>query len=137
MAKLEEPGIGDAIRRITDETSGKIGVLSGWGGSYAIQLHSVGLSGIMPGLALADVFVRIWKHLETGGRTAALDLFSSISPYLQFSLQTFEQFHHAEKRLLALRGAIENPFVRAVTVDLDADASAYLDLLTAQLKAGF
>jgi len=130
MAKLEEPGIGATIRTILQDTAGEIGVLSGWGGSYTIQLHPTGLSGIMPGLALADVFVRIWAHLEAGERVAALDLFSTISPYLQFSLQTFEQFHHAEKCLLARRGVIENPIVRAVTVDLDPEASAYLDLLT-------
>lgn len=133
MAKLEEPGIGATIRTILKETAGEIGVLSGWGGSYTIQQHPDGLSGIMPGLALADVFVRIWAHLEAGNRSAALDLFSSISPYLQFSLQTFEQFHHAEKRLLSRRGVLANPAVRAVTVDLDAGASAYLDLFAEQI----
>jgi len=132
MAKLEEPGIGNAIRSIVRETGGRIGVLSGWGGSYTIQLHPAGLSGIMPGLAMADVFVSIWKHLEEGEQAAALDHFSTISPYLQFSLQTFEQFHHAEKRLLVRRGVLTNPAVRPVTVDLDADADACLDLLTEQ-----
>jgi 4-hydroxy-tetrahydrodipicolinate synthase len=133
MAKLEEPGIGAAIRSIVRETGGQIGVLSGWGGSYTIQLHPAGLSGIMPGLALADVFVSIWTKLQSNDTREAVNLFGNISPYLQFSLQTFEQFHHAEKRLLVRRGVLANPTVRPVTVDLDADASAYLDLLTAQL----
>lgn len=133
MAKLEEPGLGGTIRAIIRETGGHVGVLSGWGGSYAIPQHSAGLAGIMPGLALADVFVGIWTQLLAGKRSSALDRFCNISPYLNFSLQTFEQFHHAEKRLLARRGVLKNPAVRAVTLDLDADAAAYLDLLIGRL----
>jgi dihydrodipicolinate synthase/N-acetylneuraminate lyase len=87
----------------------------------------------MPGLALADVFVRIWAQLQAGNRDAALKLFSELTPYLQFSLQTFEQFHHAEKGLLVRRGVIKNAIVRPVTVELDSDAKVYLDLLTKRL----
>ena len=133
MAKLEEPGVGETIRAITKETGGRVGVLSGWGGSYAIQLHGAGLAGLMPGLALADVFVSIWNQLQSGKNENALKLFSELSPYLQFSLQTFEQFHHAEKRLLVRRGALNQAIVRSVTVELDADADAYLDLLIGRL----
>ena len=133
MAKLEEPGVGETIRAITKETGGRVGVLSGWGGSYAIQLHGAGLAGLMPGLAVADVFVSIWNHLQTGEKNSALRLFSELSPYLQLSLQTFEQFHHTEKRLLVQRGVLKNSYVRSVTVELDADASAYLDLLSDRL----
>lgn len=133
LAKLEEPGIGETIRTLARETGGQVGVLSGWGGSYAIQLHGAGLAGIMPGLALADEFVRLWARLEAGNRSAALEQFGRLSPFLQFSLQTFEQFHHAEKRLLVRRGVLDRAIVRAVTVELDTDASAYLDLLSTRL----
>ena len=134
LAKLEEPGIGETIRTIQRESAGRVGVLSGWGGSYAIELHAAGLCGLMPGLALADVLVAIWRDLGNGGQMQALQRFSAISPYLQFSLQTFEQFHHAEKRLLAARGVLPTATVRPVTVELTGDASAYLDLLIAGLK---
>lgn len=133
LAKLEEPDVGETIRTIHHESAGRVGVLSGWGGSYAIQLHRAGLRGLMPGLALADVFVAIWRHLEAGEQRRALESFSTISPYLQFSLQTFEQFHHAEKRLLASRGVLPAATVRAVTLDLTGDNAAYLDLLIAGL----
>ena len=133
MAKLEEPGVGATIRTLARETGGNVGVLSGWGGSYAIQLHGAGLAGVMPGLALADGFVHLWAQLQAGDRKSAVERFGHISPYLQFSLQTFEQVHHAEKRLLVRRGVLSSAIVRPVTVELDADASAYLDLLTQQL----
>lgn len=133
MAKLEEAGIGGTIRTIALETGGRVGVLSGWGGSFAIQQHGAGLSGLMPGLALADVFVKIWAQLQAGQRDAALKLFGELTPYLQFSLQTFEQFHHAEKALLVRRGLLSNATVRPVTIELDAEAADYLDLLTKRL----
>jgi dihydrodipicolinate synthase/N-acetylneuraminate lyase len=133
MAKLEEPGVGEIIRTLTRETAGRVGVLSGWGGSYAIQLHGAGLAGLMPGLALTDVFVRIWSLLQADEKSRALQLFVELSPYLQFSLQTFEQFHHAEKRVLLQRGVLNNSCVRSVTVQLDAEASVYLDLLSERL----
>jgi 4-hydroxy-tetrahydrodipicolinate synthase len=129
MAKLEEAGIGGTIRSIIQEAGAQVGVLSGWGGSFAIQQHGAGLSGLMPGLALADVFVQIWAHLQGGKMDAALHLFSSLAPYLQFSLQTFEQFHHAEKSLHARRGVLKHATVRPVTVELDADSKSYLDLM--------
>lgn len=130
LAKLEDPGVGKTVHTITNETSGHVGVLSGWGGSYAVQLHAAGICGLMPGLAFADVFVRLWSHLNGGKMQRALNEFSQIAPYVQFSLQTFEQFHHAEKHVLWKRGALATPFVRAVTIDLDAVSQRYLDLLT-------
>jgi 2-keto-3-deoxy-L-arabinonate dehydratase len=133
MAKLEDPGIGGVVRTISGETCGRVGVLSGWAGSYAVQLFEAGLAGLMPGLALADVFVEIWLRLRSGDKAAALALFCEISPYLQFSLQTFEQFHHAEKRLLAAREVLTGAAVRQVTIDLDPDADNYLQLLTERL----
>jgi len=137
LAKLEDPEIGETIRAIARDTGGQVGVLSGWGGSYCIQQHRAGLVGLMPGLGLADVFVRIWAHLEAGDQNAALGLFCDLSPYLQFSLQTFEQFHHAEKRLLQRRGVLKNARVRPVTIELGLESSSYLDLLADQLTACF
>lgn len=133
LAKLEEPGVGGTVRKIAGETSGRVGVLTGWGGSYAVQLYGAGICGLMPGLALADVFVRLWSHLNDGKIQRALSEFAQIAPYLQFSLQTFEQFHHAEKHVLWKRGTIATAFVRPVTVDLDAGSQRYLDMITKSL----
>jgi dihydrodipicolinate synthase/N-acetylneuraminate lyase len=133
LAKLEEPDISDEVRGLLSETGGEVGVLSGWGGSYAVQLHGAGICGLMPGLSLADVFVRLWSRLDAGEVQLALDDFSRIAPYLQFSLQNFEQFHHAEKYLLSRRGVLAHPFVRPVTVDLAPEARRYLAFLADQL----
>jgi dihydrodipicolinate synthase/N-acetylneuraminate lyase len=87
----------------------------------------------MPGLALADVFARIWQLGLENDWSGAYALFTRITPYLQFSLQTFEQFHHSEKLLLCARGVLRSAAVRPVTIELDPDARRYLDRLTIEL----
>jgi dihydrodipicolinate synthase/N-acetylneuraminate lyase len=132
--KREEGGLGPLIRAIAREVGEEVGVFLGWGGMYVPELQPTGACGVMPGLALADVFVRLWRLGSEANWSAANALFAQMAPYLQFSLQTFEQFHHAEKRLLVARGFLTSAFVRPVTVDLTDDALQYLEALIGQLR---
>jgi 4-hydroxy-tetrahydrodipicolinate synthase len=135
--KREEPAIGPLIRAIRKETDDGVGVFLGWGGMYVPELQAAGACGVMPGLGLADIFVQIWQLGGAQQWSEAYALFVQIAPYLQFSLQTFEQFHHAEKLLLLAREISRNASVRPVTVELNDDARAYLHKLIAQLKPLF
>lgn len=131
--KLEDSGIGPLIRRIRRETDDRVGVFLGWGGMYLCELHAAGAAGVMPGLSMADVFVRIWRLAEQEDRLAAHELFLQIATFIQYSLTTFELFHHAEKRLLQARGVLRNTTVRHVTIDVSDDARDYLDMMIAQM----
>jgi dihydrodipicolinate synthase/N-acetylneuraminate lyase len=131
--KREEPGIGPLIRAIRRECGNEVGVFSGWGGMYLPELQAAGACGVMPGLALADIFVRLWRLGDEHQWPQVGALFAQIAAYLQFSLQTFEQFHHAEKLLLVGRGILQSAFVRPVTVELNDDARHYLDRLIGQM----
>jgi 2-keto-3-deoxy-L-arabinonate dehydratase len=135
--KREEAGLGPLIRAIAREVGDEVGVFLGWGGMYVPELQPTGACGVMPGLALADVFVRLWRLGGDENWSAANALFAQMAPYIQFSLQTFEQFHHAEKRLLVARGLLASAFVRPVTIDLNDDALQYLDALIGQLRPLF
>lgn len=132
--KREEPGIGPFIRAVRHEVGDEVGVFLGWGGMYVPELQPAGACGVMPGLALADLFVRIWQLGSEDEWSRAYSLFAQIAPYLQFSLQTFEQFHHAEKRLLQARGILQSSLVRPVTIEMDPDARRYLDKLIFELR---
>jgi 2-keto-3-deoxy-L-arabinonate dehydratase len=132
--KLEEPGIGSLIRAIRLEFGDEVGVFLGWNGMYVPELQPAGACGVMPGLALADVFVRIWRLGSENEWSRAYSLFAQISPYLQFSLQTLEQLHHSEKHLLCARGILNSPGVRPVTIELDPDARRYMDKLMVELR---
>jgi 4-hydroxy-tetrahydrodipicolinate synthase len=131
--KREEPGIGRLIRAIRLELGGEVGVFLGWGGMYVPELQPAGACGVMPGLALADLFARIWQLGLQDDWSGAYVLFARIAPYLQFSLQTFEQFHHSEKLLLYAREILRSAAVRPVTIELDPDARRYLDKLILEL----
>ena len=132
--KLEDPGIGALIRAIRLESGDHVGVFLGWNGMYLPELQPAGACGVMPGLALADIFVRIWRLGSENEWSRAYSLFTQISPYLQFSLQTFEQLHHSEKHLLRARGILKSAGVRPVTIELDPDACRYLDKLLLELR---
>lgn len=130
--KYELPGIGPLINSISAITSGKIKVFSGWGGSYMLELIPAGIAGIMPGISLVDYFIKIWDKAGSGSKNEAMKMFAAISPYLSFSLQHLEMFHHAEKRLAVRRGIIKLPVVRSVSVELDDFQDKYLELLLDQ-----
>ena len=132
--KLEEPGIGSFIRAIRLEFGDEVGVFLGWNGMYVPELQPAGACGVMPGLALADIFVQIWRLGTDDQWPRAYALFAQISPYLQFSLQTLEQLHHSEKHLLCARGILKFPGVRPVTIELDPDARRYMDKLIVELR---
>jgi 4-hydroxy-tetrahydrodipicolinate synthase len=135
--KREEPGIGPLIRAIRSECGNQVGVFIGWGGMHLPELQGAGACGVMPGLALADIFVRLWRLGSENQWPQVNALFAQIAAYLQFSLQTFEQFHHAEKLLLVGRGILQSAIVRPVTVDLNDDARHYLDRLIVQMASLF
>ena len=132
FVKYEVPGIGPLIKSIMESTQEKVKVFSGWGGCYMMEQVAAGIAGIMPGIPLADYFVKVWHHVSLGNRQEAMKMFAGISPYLSFSLQNLEMFHHAEKRLAVRRNILRSSVVRRVTVDLDSYQEKYLELLLDQ-----
>jgi len=121
--KLEEPLMSSKVRAIRAATDGRVGVLEGWGGMYALDLIPAGICGLMPGLGAADLLQRIWQFGTSGRMDEALDLFQVVLPQLVFSLQSLELFICLEKRLLAARGVLpeSSTHVRRPTWTLDLD----------------
>lgn len=126
--KLEEPNLGEKVRLIRQATLDQVNVIEGWGGLYLLELLPAGISGIMPGTGLADVFVKIFNRAQTD-LAGAFDDMAPFVPYLSFCLQNMEHFHHVEKALLARRGILTQPHIREITVRPDSTALAYLELL--------
>lgn len=104
--KLEEPLCGPKFEAIIKATEGKIGLLEGWGGLYMMELIPLGIAGVMPGLAIADILQQIFLLRKNGEAQAAFDLFEKVMPQIFFSLQNMELFHYAEKELLVARGIL-------------------------------
>ncbi len=93
--KLEEPMMSGKVEAILQETHGEVGVIEGWGGLYMMELIPLGIAGVMPGLALADLLNRIWQLAKIGRLEDAYRDFRCVVPQIVYSLQNLELFHHA------------------------------------------
>jgi 4-hydroxy-tetrahydrodipicolinate synthase len=110
--KLEEPLSAKKFQDIIQTTDGEVGVLEGWGGLYLLELIPVGISGVMPGLAVADILQKIFFCRKNGENDKAFELFERVMPQIFFSLQNMELYHYAEKELLKARGVLKNSIAR-------------------------
>ncbi len=131
--KLEEPMMSATVRAISEATAGGVGVIEGWGGMYLPELVPAGIVGVMPGLAVSDLLVKIWDLTVTGERDRAFDVFCGVLPQIAYSLQNMEFFHHAEKRLLCARGILTSAVVREATVQLSEDERQHVDFLNGRI----
>ena len=127
--KLEEPLMGPKVQAIREATAAAVGVLEGWGGMYLLELLPVGICGTMPGLAMVDLFQSLVRNARAGDTVAASRLYEQMLPFIVYSLQNMEFFHHCEKRLLVKRGLLHCAKVRDATVSLDETAQRYLEFL--------
>jgi dihydrodipicolinate synthase/N-acetylneuraminate lyase len=123
------------VKAILDATGGEVGVLEGWGGMYILGLIEAGICGVMPGLAISDLLVRIYQLAVAGRKQAAYEIFVDVLPQIVFSLQNMEFFHHAEKRLLAMRGILGETTVRDLMVTPHEIDSAQLEFLNQRILA--
>jgi dihydrodipicolinate synthase/N-acetylneuraminate lyase len=124
--KLEEPLGASKFDNIIKTTEGKVGLLEGWGGLYMMELIPIGITGVMPGLAVSDILQKIFTLRKKGENEKAFDLFEKVMPQIFFSLQNLELFHYAEKELLIARGVLTNSVARKATYAPDASTKAYI-----------
>ncbi|HEV2383589.1 MAG TPA: dihydrodipicolinate synthase family protein [Terriglobia bacterium] len=117
--KLEEPLMSAKVSAILEATGGEVGVLEGWGGMYMLVLIPGGICGVMPGLAVSDLLVRVFQLATQGDMAGAHQIYAAVLPQIVFSLQHLELFHHAEKRPLGARGILADPVVRDLILSLD------------------
>jgi len=133
--KLEEPLMAAKVKAILEATGGEVGVLEGWGGMYTLELVDAGICGVMPGLAVSDLLVRVFRLASAGRKPEAYEIFAAILPQIVFSLQNMEFYHYAEKELLGARGILRERTVRGVTLTPDPVDSSHLDFLNRQVLA--
>lgn len=114
--KLEEALMASKVAAIVAATDGEVGVIEGWGGMYIIELMEAGACGVMPGLAVADLLVAVYRLMLADRKNDAYQLHCAILPQILYSLQNMELFHHAEKQLLQARGVLPRATVRSATV---------------------
>jgi dihydrodipicolinate synthase/N-acetylneuraminate lyase len=133
--KLEEPMLSSKVTAILEATSGEVGVLEGWGGMYMLDLIPAGICGVMPGLAISDLLVKVFDLAANGDRVGAYKIHEGVLPQIVLSLQHMELFHYAEKRLLVARGLLREAVVRQLTLKLDRHTEDRIAFLNEQILA--
>lgn len=124
--KLEEPLCAPKFEEIIKTTEGSIEVFEGWGGLYMLELVSVGIGGIMPGLGVSDILQKIFFLRKNGENDKAFKFFERVMPQIFFSLQSMELFHYAEKELLMARGVLKNSNIRKAAFTPDPLTASYI-----------
>jgi 2-keto-3-deoxy-L-arabinonate dehydratase len=133
--KLEEPMMSSKVSAILEATNGEVGVLEGWGGMYMLDLIPAGICGVMPGLAISDLLVKVFQLATSGDTAGAYKIHEAVLPQIVLSLQHMELFHHAEKRLLVARGLLHEAVVRQLTLKLDRPTEDRIAFLNQQILA--
>jgi 4-hydroxy-tetrahydrodipicolinate synthase len=131
--KLEEPLSALKFQAIIEATEGTISVFEGWGGLYLMELVPVGIAGVMPGLAVADILQTIFMLRKSGKNERAFELFEKVMPQIFFSLQNMELFHYAEKELLVARGVLKNSVSRKAAYIPEHSSVAYIKELNERI----
>jgi 4-hydroxy-tetrahydrodipicolinate synthase len=127
--KLEEPLMAAKVSAIREATKDEIGILEGWGGLYMMELIPVGICGVMPGLAIADILNLVFKLRGANKIVEAVRLYEKVLPQIVFALQDFELFLYCEKRLLQARGLLSNTRCRNANFTPDPYTLDYVDEL--------
>jgi 4-hydroxy-tetrahydrodipicolinate synthase len=133
--KLEEPLCAPKFEDIIRTTGGKVGLFEGWGGLYMLELVPLGIAGVMPGLAVADILQKVFVLRREGQHDKAFDLFEKVMPQIFFSLQNMELFHYAEKELLIARGVLHNSVSRKAAYIPDPSSVNYIRELNKRVVA--
>ena len=127
--KLEQPLMAPKVVEIVEATNGNVQVLEGWGGMYLLEGIEAGICGAMPALGVADILQQTFDLALDGDRTAAMDRFEKVLPYLVFSLQNMELLLQMEKKLLVRRSLLRHDTVRQATLTPDEHTAAYIEFL--------
>lgn len=136
MLKHEDwPGLAKISRIRAAEARGRrrISILCGNGGSFLVEEMLRGADGAMTGFAFPEMMVDIANLVPAGQTDRAQDLFDAYLPLIRYELQPGLGLA-VRKHVLARRGAIASPALRAPGARLDAAAASEVDRLVDRLR---
>ncbi|SNB52556.1 4-hydroxy-tetrahydrodipicolinate synthase [Arboricoccus pini] len=135
MLKHEDwPGLDKitALRRMEAEGARRLSILTGNGGLFLPLELGRGADGAMTGFAFPEMLVGVCRLMAAGEADAAMDLFDTYLPLVRYEQQPGIGLP-ARKYILAKRGAIASPALRAPAPPLSAETKADLDWLIERL----
>jgi 4-hydroxy-tetrahydrodipicolinate synthase len=123
------PKVSAAVARV----GGAASVLGGAGGVDFVHELERGARGTIPGAALPELFVSVWRHFRAGRLAAARADFNRFLPLLALSARTADTFLYTQKEILRRRGILPSARLRAPAERIDAELMRELDALLEEL----
>ena len=111
----------------------RVSVLVGNNALYYPQELARGADGAMTGFSYPEMLVEVYERFTTGDRDGAEDVFDVYLPLLRYEAQPGIGLA-LRKELLARRGALASPTLRAPGLTLSPDDRRELDRLGARLE---
>lgn len=136
MLKHEDwPGLDKitALRRLEAKGARRLSILTGNGGVFLPLELARGADGAMTGFAYPEMLVGVCRLMREGRRDDATDLFDAYLPLVRYEQQPGMGLV-VRKHILARRGAIATPALRAPAPKLTPETIADIEWLTARLE---
>jgi 2-keto-3-deoxy-L-arabinonate dehydratase len=109
-------------------------IWGGDGGLYLLDCLRVGAAGIVPGVDLVDLLVRVSEAEAAGDSVLAEQLFREVLPMLVFEMQhSIDHYNACAKHVLVKRGVLANAALRAPAAALGDVSRGMLNRHFAQL----
>lgn len=109
----------------------RIESLIGNGGIELVPALEAGAVGVQPGGGFVEVYIAIWRLWEAGEKTAAIDVFRRLLPYLS-TWTSAGVLTQVGKIIAHRRGEFTTPLCRAPLVPVGAYAASLIDPFLAE-----
>lgn len=123
--KVECKPPGPMISLIRKNT--KLNVFIGYAGLQLLDGLERGVSGVVPGCSLTEIYVKIFNNYISGNKDKAYKIYLDLVPTLNFIFQSVEMIIKCEKVILARRGIIKTSYCRAESYNLDNQFKSQLN----------
>ena len=115
---------------------GEYAIWGGDGGMYLLDCVRSGAAGIIPGVDLVDMLVRVYDAEARGDSALADERFREILPMLVFEMQhSIDHYNACAKHILVQRRVLEHDGLRAPAGALGDGSRALLERHLAGLQA--
>ena len=111
VLKGEGPAV--LIKRVVEETGGKLAVLNGRGGMELPDNHRAGCAGLIPAPDCFEAQVALWAAMDRGDEEEAERIYREILPAIVFVMQSIDHLVCYGKRLVAARMGLDRVHDRA------------------------
>jgi 4-hydroxy-tetrahydrodipicolinate synthase len=125
--KVEVSPPAPKVSAAVTSVAGAATVLGGAGGIDFMHELERGAAGTVPGAALPELFVEVWRLFRAGQRAEARALFNRFLPLLMLSTRTIDAFLFTQKEILRRRGVLPNARLRTPSEQMDSVFLGELD----------